>query len=218
MVVLPLPVGPVTRMMPWGIMSTSRNRLSEWPSKPSDGKSSTTLPLSSKRITTLSPYSVGTQETRRSSSRPCTRSLMRPSCGSLRSAMLSLAMIFTREITAAVERAGGASTSRSTPSMRYLTLSRLSNGSMWMSEARDSTARWISRLTSRTTGASLARSLRCSMSSSSTCSPVPMSSMIWPIAVLPVPYRRSKATSISERRPTRGTTFLPVASSTAWIT
>jgi hypothetical protein len=61
---------------------------------------------------------VGTVLTRRSSSLPCTRSMMRPSCGRRRSAMLSLAMILTREITAAVELAGGDSTSCSTPSMR----------------------------------------------------------------------------------------------------
>jgi hypothetical protein len=43
---------------------------------------------------------------------------MRPSWGRRRSAMLSRAMILMREITAAVERAGGASTSCNTPSMR----------------------------------------------------------------------------------------------------
>ena len=69
-------------------------------------------------MTTDSPCIVGTVDTRRSISFPCTRSRMRPSCGSRRSAMSRLAMIFTREITAAEKRRGGDSTSCSTPSIR----------------------------------------------------------------------------------------------------
>ena len=45
------------------------------------------------------------------------RSLMRPSCGSRRSAMSSFAMILMREMMAAASRAGGVSTSCSTPSI-----------------------------------------------------------------------------------------------------
>ena len=65
-----------------------------------------------------SPCAVGTVLTRRSSSLPCTRSMMRPSCGRRRSAMLSFAMILMRLMIAAVRLAGGLSASSSTPSTR----------------------------------------------------------------------------------------------------
>ena len=69
-------------------------------------------------MTRLSPCRVGTVETRRSINLPWLRNWIRPSCGRRRSAIFILAMILTREITAAVERAGGASASLSAPSMR----------------------------------------------------------------------------------------------------
>ena len=93
-------------------------RASDASSKPSSWKSSATPPLSRIRITTDSPCIVGTVDTRRSISLPCTRSRMRPSCGSRRSAMSRLAMILIREITGADSRFGGDSTSCSTPSIR----------------------------------------------------------------------------------------------------
>ncbi len=117
-------------------------------------------------MTTDSPCIVGTVDTRRSISLPCTRRRMRPSCGSLRSAMSRFAMIFTREITAAEKRRGGDSTSCSTPSMRKRTTSRFSNGSMWMSDARASSALVMMSDTSRITGASAARSFSCCTSAS----------------------------------------------------
>ena len=55
-------------------------------------------------------------ETRKSTSEPRTASLIRPSCGSRRSAMSSRAMILIREVIAAASRDGGASASLSTPS------------------------------------------------------------------------------------------------------
>ncbi len=69
-------------------------------------------------MTRLSPNSVGMVETRKSISRSAILSLMRPSWGSRRSAMSSLAMILTREMMAACSRRGGESTSWSTPSIR----------------------------------------------------------------------------------------------------
>jgi hypothetical protein len=117
-VVLPLPVGPVTSRIPCTSSSALRKRSIAGPSNPSDSKLSGTPPLSRIRITTLSPCIVGMVETRRSISLPETLSLMRPSCGRRRSAMSSEAMIFTREITAAERRRGGDSTSCSTPSIR----------------------------------------------------------------------------------------------------
>ena len=58
---------------------------------------------------------------------------MRPSCGSRRSAMFSLAMSFRREVMAAFSSRGGASWSNSTPSTRKRTRNSFSNGSMWIS-------------------------------------------------------------------------------------
>ncbi len=69
-------------------------------------------------MTTLSPWSVGRVDTRRSSRRPSSPMRMRPSCGRRRSAMLSSAMILIREVIAALRRFGGVSASNSTPSIR----------------------------------------------------------------------------------------------------
>ena len=69
-------------------------------------------------MTTLSPWSVGIVETRRSSRRPSRLMRMRPSWGRRRSAMFSSAMILMREVIAARSRFGGVSASNSTPSIR----------------------------------------------------------------------------------------------------
>ena len=61
---------------------------------------------------------VGMVEMRRSMSVPRTVDLMRPSCGSRRSAMLSCAMILMRDVTAARSESGKFSTVERTPSMR----------------------------------------------------------------------------------------------------
>ena len=76
--------------------------------RPSSATSRSTLARSSRRSTTRSPAAVGTIETRTSTSRPPTRSAMRPSCGSRRSAMSRPAMIFTRDTSAACMLSGGA--------------------------------------------------------------------------------------------------------------
>ena len=63
-------------------------------------------------MTTLSPYSVGRVETRKSTSRPSVLILMRPSCGRRRSAIFSLAISLTREMMAAFSSRGGGSLTR----------------------------------------------------------------------------------------------------------
>ena len=74
--------------------------------------SSCRFDLSRRRITTFSPNSVGSTETRKSISLPRPiLSLMRPSCGSRRSAMSSSAMIFMREVMAFLSFIGGFITS-----------------------------------------------------------------------------------------------------------
>ncbi len=108
----------------------------------------TMLSLSRILMTTLSPWSMGMVETRRSISRSPTLSRMRPSWGSLRSAMFSFAMILIRETMAACSLFGAVSISCSTPSIRYRTFSSSSKGSMWMSLALLSTALVMRRLQS----------------------------------------------------------------------
>ena len=63
------------------------------------------------RSTIFSPNSVGSVETRKSMTRLPIFSLMRPSCGTRRSAMLSCAMILKREMSAAFSFIGGFMTS-----------------------------------------------------------------------------------------------------------
>ena len=77
-------------------------------------------PLSSRRMTMPSPWIIGMIDTRTSISRSCTRILMRPSCGSRFSAMLSRAMILMRLMMAAWKRliSGGSDWVCRMPSMR----------------------------------------------------------------------------------------------------
>ncbi len=70
-------------------------------------------------MTIFSPNSVGSTETRKSISLPRPIfSLMRPSCGSRRSAMSRWAMILMRLVSAAFSFSGGDISSYSTPSTR----------------------------------------------------------------------------------------------------
>ena len=61
---------------------------------------------------------TGSVETRKSTTLFLTLSLMRPSWGTRRSAMLRFARILMREVRAAFIFSGGFMTSRSAPSMR----------------------------------------------------------------------------------------------------
>ena len=136
---------------------------------PSASRSMTTLSLSRMRITIDSPRTTGSVATRRSTWRPSTARPMRPSCGTRRSAMSRLAMIFTRETSPATCWRGTVVESYTTPSMRKRTRMSLARGSKWMSEAPRRTASAITEWTSLTTGASSAWS-RSSMTSASSSS------------------------------------------------
>ena len=70
------------------------------------------------RSTIFSPKSTGSVETRKSMTWLPILSLMRPSCGTRRSAMLSCDRILMREVSAAFILSGGFITSSSAPSMR----------------------------------------------------------------------------------------------------
>ena len=117
-VVLPEPVGPVTSTIPYGFEMASISSRSARGSIPNFSRSSVRLPLSRIRSTTFSPNSVGSTLTRKSMTFLPTFSLIRPSCGTRRSAMFSEAMILKREISAARIFRGGFITSASAPSMR----------------------------------------------------------------------------------------------------
>ena len=86
--------------------------------KPSLTKSSSTRERSRMRSTTLSPKAVGIVDMRKSMSMPRTAILIRPSWGSRRSAMSSLAMILRRDVIAARTSVARVRTVRSAPSMR----------------------------------------------------------------------------------------------------
>ena len=115
-VVLPEPVGPVTKIMPWGWLINCSNCASTWPCMPTDSSVSLLPLLSSKRSTARSPWALGKVLTRTSTARVPMRKLMRPSCGKRFSAMSSSAIIFRREIRAACKARLGCTTSRKAPS------------------------------------------------------------------------------------------------------
>ncbi len=116
----PLPVGPVTSKIPCGRSIKPSNRLCVTGSIPSCWSVKRTLALSSKRITIPSPKSIGMTLTRTSICLPPTWNLMRPSCGTRRSAMFKLDRILMRLIIAAWNRCicAGIEASCNTPSMR----------------------------------------------------------------------------------------------------
>ncbi len=117
-VVLPLPVGPVTSVRPCGRLSTSSSVSSCIAVSPSSSIRVRRFRLSRMRMTSFSPSSVGIDDTRRSMSRPSAFSRTRPSWGSRFSAMSILPITFTRETIAECMPAGGLISSRSTPSIR----------------------------------------------------------------------------------------------------
>ncbi len=110
-VVLPLPVGPVTSTMPCGRWINPWKRSATRGEKPSRSKGRNTDERSSSRMTIDSPWMVGTVETRMSTRRPWAVTRMRPSCGRRRSAMFISAMILMRDVSAACSPRGGDSTS-----------------------------------------------------------------------------------------------------------
>ena len=120
-VVLPEPVGPVTRIMPCGCTSRWAKRASTSPCMPTDSRLSLLSLLSNRRSTARSPWALGRVLTRTSTARVPMRSEIRPSWGKRRSAMSSSAMIFKREISAACSARLGCTTSRKLPSTRKRT-------------------------------------------------------------------------------------------------
>ena len=133
-------------------------------------------------MTMPSPCTLGSVTMRTSIGWPSMFSDTRPSCGSRRSAMSRLAMIFTRDTTPATMRRGIVVLSLSTPSTRKRTRISRPSGSKWRSEAPSCTAWAMIVLTSLMTGASSAdsrmseTSARSSVRSSCTASAIASSS------------------------------------------
>jgi hypothetical protein len=117
-VVLPLPVGPVARMMPWGRATMSVTRGRSTGEKPRLARLCTAELRSRMRITTFSPLIVGRVEMRRSTIRIGVLTVMRPSCGWRRSEMSSSDMILSRDTSDWCCWWGIWILSISTPSMR----------------------------------------------------------------------------------------------------
>ncbi len=117
-VVLPDPVGPVTRRIPSGCAIIFSKIFWSSEKKPSLGRPRARFCLSRIRMTMLSPWLVGTVETRRSSTRPRMLTWIRPSCGLRFSEIFIAAIILMRLTMADCRRLGGLSTSCSTPSIR----------------------------------------------------------------------------------------------------
>ncbi len=155
-VVLPDPVGPVTRKMPLGrlMIRLKIARLSS--SKPRFTRPILTESGRRIRRTIDSPWYAGHAETRKSTWVSSTMILMRPSCGTRFSAMFIPAMSLMRLSTEFCMRLGRLSRSMHTPSMRYRSRTRSAIGSMWMSLARIFTASTSMRVQSLTIGASSA--------------------------------------------------------------
>ena len=93
---------------------------------PMESSSRSPASLSRRRSTTRSPLDEGMVDTRMSTSRPATRSEMRPSWGTRFSAMSSRAMTLMRETSSGASARLGCTTSRRTPSTRKRTTSRFS--------------------------------------------------------------------------------------------
>ena len=163
--------------------------------------------VSSTRSTIFSPHTVGNVARRRSTLRWLSRTVIRPFCGTRRSVMSTLAMIFSREMSADWTPWGTLSISCSTPSMRNRTRMSPSLGSRCRSEARLEIACSISELTYRTIGASSPAELRFDTPAASSvfnASPMEPRSLSWRLS-------RSISLRSSLRAAAIGRMTMPVA-------
>ena len=139
-VVLPLPVGPVTSTMPCGREIWCRIRLTKCSGIPVSSKDNIPADWSSKRITTDSPYCTGMVDIRTSMLWPLIFKLNRPSCGNRFSDISKPAISFKRKTIAEAILFSLRIFSWSTPSIRWRIRNAFSSGSMWTSDARICTA------------------------------------------------------------------------------
>ena len=178
MVVLPLPVGPVTSTSPWGRCTCARKRSSISPGMPSWSSFRMAEPWSRSRITTDSPVCVGMVARRTSICLSSTRKVKRPSWGKRFSEISASAISLSRETTAEAIRVSSIICSCNTPSIRRRIRSTSSSGSMWISDAFARTASSKTVWIRRTTGASLWSVLLESVRRSKA-----LSAMSWPTSL-----------------------------------
>ena len=106
-VVLPEPVGPVTRMIPCGLCTRLSQRSASCGVNPSAARSLMAVSGSKMRITSFSPNAVGSVDKRISNSSPFgPRVLMRPSCGRRRSTTSMRPSSLTRAVMAFITPGG----------------------------------------------------------------------------------------------------------------
>ena len=153
-VVLPLPVGPVTTNIPLGRFSVRATAAATSGGRPRWSSESRPALWLSSRITTDSPCWVGRVLMRTSMLPSLSRTWKRPSCGRRFSLMSSPLINFSRSATAPAILASASVCTCSTPSMRKRMRRLRSCGSMWMSDARLRSACSNIELSRRTTGAS----------------------------------------------------------------
>ncbi len=151
---MPLPVGPVTSMIPCGAVITCLS-FSAWPcSKPSFSIPMCSLSWSRRRSTAFSPKIEGRVDTRMSIFLPPTLISILPSWGRLFSAMSIPESILILAISGACRFFGISVVKNSVPSILILTFVIESVGSICMSEAFSLTDCSSMLFTRRTTGAS----------------------------------------------------------------
>ena len=170
-VVLPLPVGPVTRTIPLTRLTIVRKRSVMLCGMPSFSRSRSPLSRLSRRMTTDSPSCVGIVDMRTSTALSRTSTLKRPSCGRRFSEISSPAMSFKRNASAGATRKSASVCGCSSPSMRRRMRSTSSCGSMWISDAPTWVASSNNVCSRRTTGASSAPSDALSAPKSTALSP-----------------------------------------------
>ena len=125
----PEPVGPVTNTMPFA-SAVHACIIARWSaSNPSFSSPSSLRSLGSRRMTIDSPCTPGSADTRISISCPPTRVDIRPSCGSLRSAISIPEISFSRDATASNRSRGSCRRRCKTPSIRKRTAKILASGS-----------------------------------------------------------------------------------------
>ncbi len=166
-VLLPDPVGPTTKIMPWGLCTCVFIEIQLSFDIPNEGKSNLMLFLSSKRITTRSPWLDGNTETRTSNALPAKFRAMRPSCGIRFSAISNLAITFIRDTNNSATWRCNSNIFLNTPSIRNLTVSFLSKDSMCISDANSLIASTRMLLINFITGASSVTSNKSSSSDNS---------------------------------------------------
>src|SRR5512136_430244 len=136
MVVLPLPVGPVEMMTPWGFLIMTLIFFRSSGRTPSSSSCLIEALLSRMRRTIFSPLMVGRDETRISTILVPALTVILPSWGLRRSEMSIFARILIRETVAGWRSVGILILLWRRPSILNLITEYLVFGSIWMSLAR----------------------------------------------------------------------------------